>query len=302
MSITGNKGGGKTKSSQQQTSTMTLDPQLQAALYGNLSRATDLANKPYEPYTGEQVAGFNTNQQAAQNNLINLGNSDRGDKSLADATAAATGVASFDARSVMDGFDRYMNPTTDKLVDTTLAGFDENAGRDRAALAAAGAKAGAFGGSRFGVAESVQQGEQERNRAMAEAQLRYDAFDKAAGLSAGDATRSIASAGLRLGGAGQLADLSRQQVTHASDKIGMQGAVGDAQQANMQAQLDAKLEEHRRGQEYPLLMQQLLNQSTGLLPTYGTTNSTGKSKGKTSSWNLGFEWAPKVDPSMLMGA
>lgn len=89
--------------------------------------------------------------------------------------------------SLLNNFSAYLNPTTQNLVDATLSNYDDMAGRQRADQAARAAKAGAFGGSRYGIAESQLLADQGRNRALTEAELRNSAWNTAAGLSATDA-------------------------------------------------------------------------------------------------------------------
>lgn len=94
------------------------------------------------------------------------------------------------AASLLDGgLDKYLNPATQSIVDTTLADMDIDAGRAKAAQQAAAAKGGAFGGSRYGVAQAALEGELGRARAAAEANLRGSAFDRATALASSDADR-----------------------------------------------------------------------------------------------------------------
>lgn len=95
-----------------------------------------------------------------------------------------------------------MSPYTNDVVNTTLAGYDANSARQNAALAAAGARNNGFGGSRFGVAQAIQAGEQGQGRAAAEAQLRDQAFNTGQGLYADAQNRNLSAAGL-LGNLGQ---------------------------------------------------------------------------------------------------
>lgn len=95
--------------------------------------------------------------------------------------AALAGSAN--AQSMLDNFDRYLNPATQQLVDTTLAGYDDNAARVRAQMEADAAKARAFGGSRYGIQVAQAAADMARARAATEAQLRSNAFNAAAGLS-----------------------------------------------------------------------------------------------------------------------
>lgn len=114
------------------------------------------------------------------------------------ATAAAErGTAS----SLLENLSSYMNPATQAMVDTTLADFDVNSGRVRAAQAANAAKAGAFGGSRFAIREAQTEGELARARASADANLRGQAFDRATAMSDSDAARrtSVSMGNAQLG-------------------------------------------------------------------------------------------------------
>jgi len=96
-------------------------------------------------------------------------------------------VADAQAASVLENFNRYMDPYLEGVVNTTLSDFDTNAARARARDAAAAGATGAFSGSRTAVREALTEGESQRGRAAAEAGLRSAAFDKAAGLSTTDA-------------------------------------------------------------------------------------------------------------------
>lgn len=93
------------------------------------------------------------------------------------------------AASLLDNFDAYHNPATGALVDTTLANYDDYAGRQQAAYERMGAANNAFGGSSFAIGEAQMNADLARQRAATEAGLRYDAFNTAAGLSNLDAGR-----------------------------------------------------------------------------------------------------------------
>lgn len=117
-------------------------------------------------------------------NIANLGDA----QGYSAPTLGAAGQAQ--ASSLLDGgLDRYLNPATQALVDTTLADWDVAAGQQRAAQQAAAAKGGAFGGSRYGVAQAALEGELARGRASTDAGLRASAFDRATSLAADDANR-----------------------------------------------------------------------------------------------------------------
>jgi hypothetical protein len=98
-----------------------------------------------------------------------------------------------------DNMGRYMNPWLNDVVNTSLADFDHNAGMTRATQAAQGAKAGAFGGSRWGIREAATEGELARARGSLDANLRATGFNTAAGLGMADADRSTANSQFNAG-------------------------------------------------------------------------------------------------------
>lgn len=93
------------------------------------------------------------------------------------------------AASLLDNLSAYQNPYINDVVSTSLQGFDDDAGRQKAALAAQGALSGAFGGSRFGLAANDLTNQLAKTRAATEAGLRSNAFDTAANLSNLDTDR-----------------------------------------------------------------------------------------------------------------
>lgn len=110
----------------------------------------------------------------------------------AKAGPASVNFSGYDAptaqgASLLDGLQNYMNPYTNDVVNTTLANYDEDADRAAGAMRASAAKRGAFGGSRYGVAEGEFAANTARDRAFTEASLRSNAFNTGAGLSATDA-------------------------------------------------------------------------------------------------------------------
>jgi hypothetical protein len=100
------------------------------------------------------------------------------------------------SHSLLDNWESYMSPYTDRVVDTTLANVDEYDARQLAQSQAEAAGNGAFGGSRYGVMDAILRGEQGRNRAATEAGLRDTAFNTGMGLSADDANRRQSASNL----------------------------------------------------------------------------------------------------------
>lgn len=93
------------------------------------------------------------------------------------------------AASLLQNFSKYQSPYTKQVVGAAMADFDDYAGRQRAALSARGAASGAFGGSRFGIAEGELEGQLARGRSTQIADLLDQGFRTAAALSGQDSDR-----------------------------------------------------------------------------------------------------------------
>lgn len=163
----------------------------------------------------------------------------------------------------------YLNPYTEQVVDASLADFNDQAGQQQARLAAQGARAGAFGGSRFGIAEGQLAADQARDAGLLSAGLRSQAFDRAAGFGMADADRfgnigvfntgqgnqfALAQGGFdqaagqfnagqednsllrQLQAAGMLGDLSQAQGTGERADLGLLAQLGDQQRGVEQQQ------------------------------------------------------------------
>lgn len=140
-------------------------------------------------------------------------------------------VERVNAASVLDNFDAYLNPATERLVNATLANYDDYAGRQQAQYAAQGAAAGAFGGSRYGIGEAQLRSDLARQRGLTQAELENTAFNNAAGLSMYDATNR------------QQADLFNAGAQNERDalagQLGYQGALFNAGALNDAARYGA---------------------------------------------------------------
>lgn len=139
------------------------------------------------------------------------------------------------ARGLLDvDLERYQNPFTQGVVDTTLSGFDQNADRVRAQQALDMARGQRFGGSRAAITASMTEGELAQQRAAQEAQLRAAGFDRATGLATGDLDREASvsqfNAGqansTRLAGAGLLGDLAQAQGASTRADLGLLSDLG----------------------------------------------------------------------------
>ena len=129
----------------------------------------------------------------------------------------ALGPMSHIDASTIDGMDRsrYMDPYLNDVVNTTMADFDQNAGRVRSAQAANAAANGAFSSSRYGLREAQTEDNLARARASTGAGLRSAAFDKATGMMQFDAGQRQNAAGFNAGADNQRT-LSQGQIDAAT--------------------------------------------------------------------------------------
>ncbi len=160
---------------------------------------------------------------------------------------AATAAAGLGALTGPDAYKPFMSPYQQEVIDTTLAEFDKQQGIQQTALRDRAIAAGAFGGARSGIMEADFLNQGALNRAQLEAQLLAQGFQQAQAAAA--------------------ADLAAQQ------GLGQyQSALGQQQQAQEQAQLDAAQIAAREAEFQPftqlgLIGQQLAQIQPGAFPT-----------------------------------
>lgn len=188
-------------------------------------------------------------------------------------TANYGDIPQVQAASLLEGLQNYMSPYTNDVVNTTLAGFDENAGRTRAQQAAQMAATGSFRGSRAGVREGITEGELARERAGTEAQLRDAAFTTGAGLSNQDAGRRQSASEAN---ASQALELANSRTAAEQARLGLLGNMGQTQYQQDYAQAQAPLD----------LLKTQTGLFAGLNPSsyFGqTTNASGSSQGTSTT-------------------
>lgn len=202
-------GGGKTT----QTSENKVDPALMALYNENYQRASAIADTPFQPYSGERVAGFTPAQLQAQSMLSDVATGHTGSGTLAQAktgfdnlmnyaptqisTPGAVQAGSVSASPIAAEMLRdtdlsaYMNPYTQNVIDTSLADLARARDVQRVADNQAATRANAFGGSRQGVADSLTNEAYLRNVASTSANLHNAGYDKAVSAAIADLDRAL---------------------------------------------------------------------------------------------------------------
>jgi hypothetical protein len=153
------------------------------------------------------------------------------------------------------GYQQYMSPYQQDVIDTTLSEFDRQSQMGLPALQSQAIQAGAFGQGRGQVAEAEYQAASDRNRAALQAQLLQQGFGQAQNIAQNQFTNQM-----NLGQSTQ--NLLGQQIAGLS-------TLGSQQQAQNQAGLTAQQQLAYQQGYQPLQAAQAYGQGvTGLIAGY----------------------------------
>jgi hypothetical protein len=272
---------------------------------------SQLGQTPYQAYTGDRVAGFSPDTLAAFDHI--RGNVGAAAPAYQSAMGTAQGLTSYQPQQVGNvnasqwaggDLSPYMNPYIDNVINANAADQQNAYGQQYNQLASQAQSAGAFGGSRFGVAQGQLGADSVRNQALLSAQLRSQGFDTAAGLMGQDVASQNWAKGLNQQGAiaNQSADLQGAQLrgnaagllsstagqyqnSLAEDARSLAGA-GSAQQALAQQGLDVGYNDYwDQTRNYP--SQQMAWWSGGLSPGIAAAGLAAPSTGGGAMGALG---------------
>jgi hypothetical protein len=207
---------------------LTLLPDYQETFLKDLLASTQtLANQP-TTIPSYQVAGLTPAQQQA----VQLGISGVGSFQPMMQAGAATlgqGVATLQP----SGFQQYMSPFVDNVLDQSLADLQRQTDMERQRIGSAAVQAGAFGGSRQAVAEQELQRNAQDAFARQSAQLRAQAFESAQDR-AQQAGELFGKLGLQQAALGESAQAAGQR------DVGILSQLGGMEQQQQQLELDAQ--------------------------------------------------------------
>ena len=164
-------------------------------------------------YGPQFVAGQGALAQQAQGLAGGLGSY----QPYLQAAQAATGP---------QAYQQFMSPYQQDVINTTLGQYDIQAQKNLPGLAAQAIGAGAYGGGREGVQRAEYQNQSDLNRALLQAQLQQQGFGQAQQLAGQQYNQQMQLAGQSQG-------LASQQIAGLS-------ALGQQQQAQRQAELEAQ--------------------------------------------------------------
>ena len=155
-----------------------------------------------------------------------------------------------------DAYKQFMSPYQQQVIDATMTSFDKQAAMQRRGISDRAKQAGAYGGSRMGIAESEYDAASDMNRALMESQLLQQGY--------GQAQQGAQTAFQQQMGQAQAVPGMYQQ------DIATLGTVGAQQQAQAQAVADADREKLRMQAYEPYERIGFLGQGlTGIMGGYG---------------------------------
>lgn len=275
-------GGGKGGTT---TSTVSIPPEVLARYNAVNARAEDVAKAPFQPYTGQFVAGITPTQQAGITQ-----------------TSAAAGLAQpfygAGAQYTQQGaqavgpltkqqINYYQDPFTQAVVDPTVAALQQEQGQQRAALSARQASTGAFGGDRSGLERANLARQQGLGMAQAIAPLYSQGYQTGVQTATGQQGVIASDLARRLQAGQQIAGLGTGAQAAALQGAQAQIGAGTLEQQTKQADLTAQYQQYLQQQGYPFQVAQFLaNIAMGTGALSGSTTTTQQPSGFFSDRRL----------------
>jgi hypothetical protein len=253
-----------------QTTEVKLPAWVDAASQSNYKLAQDIAAKPYNPYTGQTVAGQDALTTQA-NNMISTGsaNNQTGyNQASALSNAAGKGILSLNR-------DDYMNPFQNDVINSTVTSSQDALKQALAGNADKAVAAKAFGGSRGAIVDGVTTAQNNKDLMAQIAGLNTTNYNQATNAMQGDITSKLAAAS-------QLTGNQDSANKASSAQIGGLLSAGQANQAQQQNVLNDAQNKFNDAKNYDTDRLNLMLSALGMSP-YGKTDSTTKDTTQGSS-------------------
>lgn len=264
-----------------------LPPWLEQITRENLAIADRLSQRPYEAYGGQTIAGFSPEQEQAfkymqagvgmfdpmYKRASRVTNSVAGYNpmmvnagSIGYDSVAPTGEVGFErvnAPSFLQGdIKAYMNPYIDNVENAAVSRLQDATRQNINTIGDQARAAGAFGGSRQGIAEGVAYNEGARSAGELSANLRSQGFNQAAGLMQADNQRAMQAALANQAAGIQTGQFNVDTAMRAA--LANQAAGITTGQANLDAMMRAQLANQNAGLQGAQLRLGAANQLSSL--------------------------------------
>lgn len=215
-----------------------------------LQRTEAESNRGYTPYGEERIAGFAPETEQAFGGISDI-YAGGTPQQLQDASQVVGDVSQYQAQQFPDNVSQYMNPYIENVLDVqqdrAMRRFNEQQlNRNTAAV-----QAGAFGGSRQAVADSMAQRDLNEQLARMEAEGLAGAYESGAQIFARDESARQSAEAMRLGAGQQLGQLGMMDQALGFERAQQMAGVGGMRQAQDQTGLDLAYQDFINQRDYP---------------------------------------------------
>lgn len=208
---------------------------LQGAQSTAYSKATDISNTPYTPYTGVQVAPITGSQQQAITQATTDANNNEAGGDLAKSEGLAGQIAGNSWNTATAA--KYMNPYTQNVTDVAQKQLNQQYANTISAQNANAASTGAFGGDRSTLTNENTTGQYLYQSGNLAAVNQAKAYDSAIQAWQADNSRAASAATSYQNSANDVTQMNASQI---KDLL----ATGGVAQATQQMQLNANYNDY----------------------------------------------------------
>jgi len=249
-------GGGQSQPSSTTQTTTTIPEYARPYMERTLGKAEALSERPYEAYGGQRIAEFSPLQQQAFQSAANLGPAQQigtGTQMAGIAGLQGLGAGQQYAQQATNPYamSAYMSPFTEMALAPQLREARRQSEITGQQMAGQAARAGAFGGSRFGLMEAERQRNLGQQMSDIYGRGMQTAFEQARQAQQFGADLGVRGAGLGLQAAGALGQLGQTQFGQQQQAMTSQAQMGAQQQARQQQALDQAYQDFLSQRGYP---------------------------------------------------
>jgi hypothetical protein len=252
--------------------------------------------RPYTPFSTDPsayFAGFSPMQQASFQGAANLAQQGaapqvtQGSQLAGAAGLGALNTGAFGTQEAMS----YMNPYVEAALAPQMELMRRQQGAQAQQMAGQATLAGAFGGSRYGLAQAQQNLANQLAQQNLVGQGYQTAYQQAAQQYNADQARRLQGLQAAMQGAQTLGQLGQTAYGQQTGNINLLNQLGGQQQAAEQAKINQQIQDYATQQQYPML--QLANLSSLLrgLPMQSSTTQMYQAAPSTMSQIAGLGMA-----------
>jgi hypothetical protein len=263
-------GGGKSGTT---TQSVKIPPEVLARYNAVNARAEKVAERPFQPYAGQFVAGLTRQQQAG---MAGIDRAAGMAQPYYDAAAGLTGAGSRGVGPLTrQQIQYYQDPYTESVVDPTRRALEQQQGQERAMLQAQAIRSGGFGGDRSGLERANLARQQSLGMAQAISPLYSQGYQIGLQTAAGQQGVEAQNLQRQLAAGQQFAGLGTGAQQAALQGAQAQMGAGTLEQQTQQADLTARYQQFLQERGYDFQVAQFLaNIAMGTGALSGSTTTT----------------------------